>query len=202
MMLEWPCEWGGAPAKPWRLDMRLIRLVILSLAIVGSTAVSPSVAQAAIAWTINDANKQDRPTTVDLLGSVWFLGSTSFFGGAGWFCYPIVPEGFLPTVNDTFNLEIGAWVFYYSANVQPASYTYVGVIPGGGVRWDFNLTKEWTVFAAAKLGARVGIGNAPKPLRLDVGFSIGAYWNFSRWMFLRLETGNQGMAQVGVSIVL
>ena len=182
--------------------MRFIRILVLALAVVGTTVTSPKLANAAVAWTINDATKQDRPTSVDFLGSAWFLGSTSFFGGAGWFCYPIVPEGFLPSVNDTFNLEVGAWVFYYSVNVRPANYSYLGIIPAGGVRWDFNLTKDWTVFAAAKLGVRIGTGDAPKTMRLDGGGSIGAYWNFSRDMFLRMETGNQGLVAVGISIVL
>ena len=160
-------------------------------------------ARADPAWTIDDQNKHDRPTTVDFTAAAWVFGDTTFFGGAGWFCYPIVPEGLIPSVNDSFYLEVGAFIFDYNVHVSNgADYSYVGIFPAGGVRWDFHLTREWTVFATAKLGIRIGTGDAPRTWWLDGGGSIGAYWKFSKAMYVRLETGNLGLVSAGISIVL
>ncbi|MBI5509484.1 MAG: hypothetical protein HY903_12100 [Deltaproteobacteria bacterium] len=176
---------------------------LIVAALCATTFVAPQPAAAAVSWIITDTNKADRPTSVDFTGQAWFLGSVTFFGGAGWFCHPIRPEGFLPTVNDSFYIEGGAWIFYYQVQVaNHADYSYVGIIPAGGVRWDFHLTRDWTVFATAKLGFRVATGASAPSSRLDGGGSVGAYWKFSRSIFLRLETGNQGLVQAGVAIVM
>ena len=183
--------------------MRLIRVMVLAIAVVSAVVMAPNRAQAGTAWTISDAAKQDRPVTIDLLGSFWLFGNTTWFGGAGWFCYPILPEGFLPKINDVFYLELGAYAFYYNERVAAhADYSYLGIIPAGGVRWDFNLTKSWTVFGAVKAGLAVGTGDAPRQFWFVPVLSVGGFWNFSRSLFLRLEAGNQGLLQAGVSIVL
>ena len=75
-----------------------------------------------------------------------------------------------------FYLELGAYAFYYNERVAAhADYSYLGIIPAGGVRWDFNLTKSWTVFGAVKAGLALGTGDAPHRFWFVPAFSVGGF---------------------------
>ncbi|OGR14142.1 MAG: hypothetical protein A2341_15810 [Deltaproteobacteria bacterium RIFOXYB12_FULL_58_9] len=66
-----------------------------------------------------------------------------------------------------------------------------------GARWNLHLTEQWTAFITGKIGFRIGFGAAADN-ELVPSFTIGAIWEFSRAMFLRLETGNYGVLMAGV----
>ena len=163
--------------------------------------------------TIKDASVHtDRPTKLDFTGSLGFFGDVDI-GAAAWFSFPLVPDGFIPPINDSFNLELGvamdyAWVNYGYVNYA-CDFNYYGFAPIGGVRWDFYMNRSWTLFAKAK----VGVGYRVLKEDCGPGFNdsdyghvypaydggVGAFWNFSSDMAMRFDVGSRGAA-VGISI--
>jgi len=109
-------------------------------------------------------------------------------GVRGEFAYPIMPQGFLPMLNDSFYLEGELALQYHWYSVGFASASFGNIQPLVGGRWNFYLTPDWTVFSAMKIGFNVGLAN-------NVGASFawewtaGAFWNFSKSMALRMEFG-------------
>lgn len=178
--------------------MHLARRSWFALALLGALALVPSAAHAGD-LIIRDSGKHERPATLDFTGGLWVLGDTSWFGGAAWLCLPIVPQGFIPPLNDTFNLEFGLWSFYYHPT---RSNNYFGLTPAAGVRWDFHLAQQWTVFGSGKLGFFVPFGSDAPRSHLEPAFTVGALYKYSSKTFVRLETGNLGLFQAGVSLVL
>jgi hypothetical protein len=197
-------------------DMITKKLLLLAAAISATTAfATPDVARAE-EGIIKDASVHaSRPTKLDVTGSLGFLGDTDV-GLAGWYSFPIVKDGFIPPINDSFNLEFGlamdyAWSNYYVSS--RCDYNYYDVTPMGGVRWDFYLTKSWTVFAKAKAGIGYRVSRDTDCFGTRVSTSeyggvqvipdggAGAYWNFSEGMGMRFEIGYRG-GSVGLSFNL
>jgi hypothetical protein len=161
---------------------------------------------------IKDASVHtDRPTKLDFTGSLGFLGDLDL-GLAGWYSLPLVKDGFIPPINDSFNLELGATVDYQFFNgYGTCDFKSYGFAPVGGVRWDFYLTKAWTVFAKAKVG--IGYRSFSDSCGFNYDYygynhtyfvpdtGVGAYWNFSPGMGMRFDLGYRGAA-VGISINL
>lgn len=162
---------------------------------------------------IKDASVHDtRPSKLDLTGSFGFFGDTQV-GVAGWFSFPIVNDGFIPPLNDSFNLEFGAALDYswinYGGFASSCDFNYYGFAPMGGVRWDLYLTQKWTVFAKGKLGIGYHFGSTDcgaykinddvySTTFLASDFGAGAYWNFAENMGMRFELGYRG-GSVGIS---
>jgi len=161
--------------------------------------------------TIKDTTvHESRPTKVDITGMAGFFG---FFdvGVAGWYSFPIVKDGFIPPLNDSFNVELGAAFDYAYKDWGAYHYNHARLAPMGGVRWDFYLNKSWTVFAKAKAGLGYRFGGVDCGTACGVAFSgpsrvyfaadggAGAYWNMSEKMALRMEFGYLGVA-IGLSI--
>ncbi len=172
--------------------------------VAAATNLAPGTAAAQM--TIKDASDHtaDRPMKLDITGSLGFFGDFGV-GVAGWVSMPIVPNGFIPPLNDSFYLEFGvatsyAWVDY----AFNCDYNYFNLAPLGGVRWNFHLTDTWTVFAKAKIGVAYHFASADcGPAFSTVDFSglhfatdtgVGAYWNFSPGMGMRFDLGSQGAA--------
>ena len=178
--------------------MRLLRIIALAFVVAGSITLAPQEAHA-VDWTIKDSAVSDRPHQLDVTGFIWPFGRSTSFGGAVWYSIPIVPKGFIPPFNDSFALEFGAIASMVNDTRQPITRNYFALAPMGGVRWDFFLTRDWTLFAAAKIGwlwdSSGRVGNS-----LTGSISVGAYWRFSRDLWLRIETGNLGIAQVGIAL--
>jgi hypothetical protein len=162
--------------------------------------------------TIKDASDHtnDRPMKLDITGSLGFFGDFGV-GLAGWVSMPIVPNGFIPPLNDSFYLEFGIATTYTWVNnwYGQCDYNYFDLAPMGGVRWNFHLTEAWTVFAKAKLGVGYHFNNVDCPgiayrdsdltqLYLASDGGVGAYWNFSPGMGMRFDLGYHG-ASVGLS---
>jgi len=159
------------------------------------------VTAGAASWVIEDTSRHHRQQQIDLTGFAWPFGDTTWFGAALWWGVPLVDDGLIPVWNDALYLELGAAGAYYSFTPIGDQHSNVGLVPMGGVRWNFYLTRDWTVFVTGKVGARFLFGElAQKSLAL--AFSVGAFWRLSHAVELRLETGNLGFAQVGVSFPL
>ena len=156
-----------------------------------------SDAEAQVDWTVgrNDAHRDHH---LDIMGAS-NAGSTLGLAPGILYGFPVLPQGFLPTVNDVFEIELGAY-----AHLWFADPTYVWVTPVGGVRWDFWLTRSVDVYVTVKLGWAIG---------LTTGFSGGLYgigglgmdWRFSDRLAIRVEADGArggGVMQVGLSFRL
>ena len=194
--------------------MKLRRMLVAGLIASSCLFVAPQTAEAKPDWIIKDTSiHESRDNKLDIVGHAWFFGATTIGAGV-WYSIPVVPDGFLPMLNDSFAVEFGGFLTYWHDSITygfgDCSYTYYRISPLAGVRWDFMLTPEWTVFGLAKMGFNYGFGSnfdcgagntAARPdisgITADGG--VGAYWNFSQDMALRLEGGPFGL-NVGISI--
>ncbi len=158
--------------------------------VVTASVLAASPALARTEWIVDKTYKTERPTHLDITGFAWPFG-VSRYGGAVWLGMPILDSGFIP-LNDVLDLEVGA--AFISVGDEP-SYVAVGAL--GGVRWGLDLTEEWQIFLTAKAGYRFGLGDDGRNDYL-LSFSVGAFWEISKSMYLRVETGNFGVIQGGV----
>ena len=170
------------------------------------TAPAPSAPAAATKWIIDDATPRERPQTIDVIAGARYLGGrTDFVTLGGFFLLPIVPEGFIPNVNETFSLEFGLYLDYYSYSNLGIDYNWTQLTPVGGVRWDFHLTDRWSVFATAKVGSSFAIGadeEAPNINLIAIDSGVGALWHISTMGSLRLQSTYHAPLAVGWSFPL
>jgi hypothetical protein len=180
-----------------------MRAPILAVAIL----LAPAAASAQS--TIRQTGVHERPADFSLL-----LGLPFPFGfGAGMRVgIPVAHDGFIGSVNDAVFVEPG-FQFAVWAGFDDS---IVGVQVPVLMRWDFFLTREWTVFGSVgpvfgfyftdRGGRRGGNfelrgsgfvhpGGAPGFFGVSVGG--GAFYNFSRDAALRLDAST-GMLAVGL----
>jgi len=170
-------------------------------------AVAPTATKPAQAtkWIVDDPTPRDRPQRIDVVASVFPVGATPYASLGGMFVIPVVPEGFIPNVNDTFHLEFGAYFDHHSYSNLGIDYTWVQIAPVGGVRWDINLTDKWTVFALAKFGASIPVNKNEEAKNVSlfvVDTGIGALWHISSMGSLRLQSSAHALLAVGWSFRL
>jgi len=124
----------------------------LALAAV-AVASSPERAAAQEYGTIKDASPHDRPQMVSVftgfhLGHYAHYGVPLLFGGR--YYVPIVPNGFLPSVNDEFGLEFGLDFTFTFLSDRYRDSVLVGFgIPADAV-WDFHFSPKFDAYG--KLG--------------------------------------------------
>jgi hypothetical protein len=147
-------------------------------------------------------------------------------GFGAWVYLPIVPDGFISSLNDTFALEFGGLADYHAASTIIAvnDYEYVqtwwSLSPLVGVRWDFHLMDAITVFGTVKGGFRMELPHHIRSRSGDVvveqdvtytntylpyfdgDFGVGAYFHLGKSFALRLDLGYRNLIAVGVSIAL
>jgi hypothetical protein len=190
--------------------MRSLRIPLV-VALLSFAAATPAHADT---WSVlKDSSTHDsRPQTLDLELIIGYLfGSYNHFGLGGWYGYPILPDGFIPKINDAFYIEAGAAVerFSYGTSfVTSCNETWWRVSPAGGVRWQFNLTQDWSAFATAKAGFGIGFADSvdcgsvhlagtanTSQFIFDTG--LGAYWNFAENWRMRFDLGYYSSLAVG-----
>ena len=140
-----------------------------------------------------------RPHNVSAALSLW----PDIVGVNGWYDISVIPEGFIPDFNDSFDVEFGALVAFYrnAPYWSAAGSTAMGITPSAGVRWNFNLTQRTALFLAAKLGVRFGFGQYDWGW-LDVGGSIGLLQHLSDGLNLRIELGYPVGLSIGLNWLL
>jgi len=185
--------------------MRILRLPLLALALSIVTLAS----EARAATTIKDSSTHTRPQQIDAVALLNFFGTYNHFGLGVWYGYPIVPDGFIPALNDALFIEVGAAIERYSWDysfLYSCSYSWYRLSPLGGVRYSFYLNDEWTVYATAKAGYGVGFGDkyqcggytgsvssGVSYSQFIVDFGAGAYWSFSDAYSMRFDLGYFGL---------
>jgi hypothetical protein len=189
--------------------MRSLRIPALLAALTLSAA--PALAED---WQVlkDTSVHSSRPQTLDVNLILNPFFGYSDYGVAGWYGYPIMPDGFVPAINDALYIEGGAGLAYFKTNFGLGScdLSWWAITPMAGARYQVYLTSDWTVFAIAKLGYRIGFGGSDTCNGVSVGSSVnysavafdsgvGAYYKINDTWTLRLDMGYFGF-QAGVGV--
>jgi hypothetical protein len=183
--------------------MRSLVVPALVLALAAGSA-RPACAEE---WAVlKDASVHTtRPQTIDAeLIFGYLFGSYHHIGVAGWYGYPIVPDGFAPKLNDALYIEAGAALEHYGYDRGVCSWSWWRLTPMGGARYQMYLTDTWTAFATAKLGWYLGFGDSydcgglPQTAGIDfsafaVDMGFGAYLKLSDTWSARFELSYFGL---------
>jgi hypothetical protein len=130
--------------------------VALVLAI--GVAAAPSSAAAQERGSLRDSSPKDRPMLLSFFTGIpyGYYAAYGFpFSIGGRFLLPIVPNGFLPSVNDEFALEFGMdfnFTFLDSDVYRDSLAVSIGV-PAEAL-WDFHFSQMFDAYA--KLGFVIG----------------------------------------------
>jgi hypothetical protein len=149
--------------------------------------------------TIRDRRRQRRPSMLSFMVNVpWWYGLGVGVGGR--YGFSVAPDGFLPKVNDSFDLEFGAdYVFR-----RWVSINYHAIIIPAEARWTFYFLPNLAAYAKVGLGVEVGFGGVDifGPYGGGVGtgvvvyhnlFSPGILYKLSDELWLRGELGYWGL---------
>lgn len=144
-----------------------------------------------------DASPQARQSQLSVwLLSPWYYG---FGAGAGVrYMIPIVPNGFIPTLNDSFELEFGGdfWASLWSPTI-----TYYGLTIPAEALWTFHLVPAVSVYGKLALGFNLYFSSAgPLPssfIPLYFNLGPGVLWHVGQGIDLRAELGYGG-ARIGL----
>lgn len=156
------------------------------------------------AGALLDASPQTRSMQLSFFagipwGSYFYCGA---YGGCGFplelgarFNIPVVPNGFVPMLNDSFDIEFGAdFDLYFGGLVG------FGIIPVVSARYTFYLLPNLWVYPKLEFG--VGIigypGYAVFP-RFHWNFLAGVGYNITQKISLRAEVGYYAL-KVGIGI--
>ncbi|MHB8879370.1 MAG: hypothetical protein ACYC8T_37220 [Myxococcaceae bacterium] len=153
-----------------------------------------------------DASPQDRHQMISFFGFIpWYDGFG--LGVAARYSIPIMAQGFIPTLNDSFELEFGADFSWVSNYYFGYGYSYINLgAPIGEARWTFHLTSKWSVYGKVGVGWNFGFAttsgyNGYSLIRPYFNGGAGAIYNFSDSMVFRAEAGYHGV-RVGLGINL
>lgn len=112
---------------------------------------------------------------------------------------PIVHNGFISKLNDSFEAEFGADIAYSWYNYFGSNYSYLTlVVPAAEARWSFHFTKRWEAYAKAGLGFRwrnynssYGHAGALDWVYINVG--VGGLLHLNDTFAVRAEIGYGGL---------
>jgi hypothetical protein len=170
----------------------LIVSVVLMTSGLAQAAQSKSGSSTEVSGSINDTSTHSRDTDLSvMLWLPWYYG----FGVGGVVRYeiPILPDGFIPSVNDEFSLEPNLGV----AVAGCCGETWTSLAPALYGTWSFNFSKEFRAYIALGLGYNIGIySGAVQGLGYNYFFwdlAAGIFYRFSQAIGLRAELGSQGL---------
>lgn len=182
-------------------NARLTAAVLLTAGL----GLAPTSASAAN-MIIRDSSSHSRPLNLDVTTGLGWWGGGSW-GTAVYLGIPIVPDGFIPKLNDSFSIEASGRFDYFWG------YCYVGYRGCGGrssfglvagVKWTFYLTPDWAVYGRINggLGLRLPVTYDNRVLpRFESDSGVGAYWMFSDAAWMRFDATVRGFA-VGMGFPL
>jgi hypothetical protein len=107
-------------------------------------------------------------------------------GLAARFTVPLLYRGFLPQVNDSFELEVGG-NFYSDV---PDGLVYV-VTPTVEARWTFHVTSRFSAYPKLGMGLSFPLTGRRPPLPHFTA-SVGMLYELLAWLYFRAEAGYPG----------
>jgi hypothetical protein len=121
---------------------------------------------------LKDRSHHERPPMFSFFLNVpWWYGIG--IGGGLRFTIPIVPDGFIPKLNDSFELEVGADYEYHRYSVL----NYHAIIIPIEARWTFYFFPELAAYAKLGLGVEIGLGGVALPFGGGIGYGATVYHN-------------------------
>ncbi|MBL92142.1 MAG: hypothetical protein CMH56_10095 [Myxococcales bacterium] len=140
-----------------------------------------------------------RVNRLDLAGAfgyspVYGTFSENTLGFSFWATFPSLDQGFLPGLNDSFNLEAGLYAEWAWSGISVIRH-YFTFMPAVGARWNFHLTRKWTLYSAARVGLQFGEAG----FRPGGAGAIGASWQLTPDMALKAELDTRQFVNLGVS---
>jgi hypothetical protein len=155
-----------------------------------AAAAPPATARAERAtWIIEEDQRHD-DYGLSAVGG-WYLTG---FGAEGRLTFPIVPDGAIEYLNESFALELGAGYQFYlddSGNFHRVNFPLL-------VRWDFHLTSLWTVYGALGAAGGLPLGRDNPSVFGYHGYvwiiaAVGAFLHLGDVFSLRFEAGSLGV---------
>lgn len=130
------------------------------------------------------------------------IGSQGAFGPGVQLAVPVVPRGFIDSLNDAFFLEFGV-DFMWVNLILPGFSTspYLEIAPMGGVKWVFYITPAFEAFTSIKGGAHVSSDSSQAGAMTTPLFewTFGGNVRLSRQFAIRFEVGYPAV-RIGLSI--
>ncbi|MET0391115.1 MAG: hypothetical protein ABW321_34405 [Polyangiales bacterium] len=159
----------------------------LALSMIASATHAPSrVAAQDGVGNIRDSTPQDRPQMLSFFTGLQYNANFTTYGFpfllAGRYYFPIVKNGFIPSLNDEFGLEGGLNLLFLFGDT-----TYVGFgLPFEAV-WDFHISTTFDAYA--KAGFLVGSTFGYDGFWWDFRTSVGLRLKLTPAMYFRAEVG-------------
>lgn len=147
--------------------------------------------------SITDNSPKRRPESASVLAYVpWYHGLG--FGLTGRFEIPVVHNGFIRSLNNSFSIEPSFGVDWSHWGPNGASYDVVDITPAVYGVWTFYISREFNAYGGLGLGFNVGIvsGTHPDTFTGDYFYwdpVVGIHYKVSRDIALRAEAGAQGL---------
>lgn len=163
---------------------------VASIAILAGFLLTAAPAEAErTSWIIEEDGSHPE-VMFSFLGG-WYLTG---FGGEFRFAFPIVPDGAIDYLNESFAMEVGAGYQYFLDSAHNFGRLTFPVT----VRWDFHLTELWTVYGA--LGAAGGVP-FDRPHKDIFGYhgyvwpvaAVGCFLHLAPGVDFRAEAGTLGI---------
>jgi hypothetical protein len=153
--------------------------------------------------TIQDTSTHARPNELSLMAYVpWYYGIG--IGVTGRYSIVILPDGFIPNINDSFAIEPGMAFEHASWGNFGLNYSYNSIAPYVMGTWSFHFSEAFRAYGGLALGFRIFFGRDagfvdPSIVTIDpVG---GIFYKFSPHVSFRGELGYLG-PKAGIAIAL
>jgi len=136
--------------------------------------------------SITDKGPHDRASNLSLMG---YLGRFDYgsvaFGVDGRFAIPIVKNGFLPMLNNSFSIEPGVRL----GLALDGGYTIVNLDPSCYAMWEFYFNKKFSAYAGLGLGFDIAFGHyfGDSVSFFYVGPAVGIHYKFASNIAFRAE---------------
>jgi len=151
--------------------------------------------------TITDRSHHERGSDLSLL--LWIHYYYGYgIGGNIRYEIPVLPDGFIPSINDEFTLEPSLGIAATRYNYPPDRVSVLNLAPALYGLWSFWFSTPFRAYWGLGLGFNFATytgtypGFAPAYVFWDL--VIGLSYNFNRDVAFRAELGTQGL-KLGVS---
>ena len=165
--------------------LKIIFVLIFSLA-------SFNTLHAAEPWK---GTTKSSPIEVGMLTGLSLYGTDTNWSVLGTGAYLIVPEGWIPDVDERVWVEgeLGPTFFSHSSTTQ------TGMQWSTHLRWDFTYNEEWTFYALGGLGGFVLPSSYGSSFTLHPRFGVGVEFQTKAVVMLRAELSHELMA-LGIAL--
>ena len=183
-----------------------VGLALVGALLVGSAAMAQSDSPMSTnsSGSITDSSNHHRPGQLSIMAYLpWYYGFG--FGVSVGYAIPVLPNGFIPSINDSFDIEPGASISYASYGYGygfGTSYSFVNLNPYVQANWRFHFSERFAAYAHVGAGVNIPIGynglNYGGYFYFDIG--PGITYQIGDRIALRAEAGTGGL-RAGIAIL-